>query len=446
VFFVHRRADNRRAVTSLPAKLSRVARLAFAALAGSVVLGAGSGPRQPVPAQSAVTATDLQALRRGGDVRAQRHLVWQVISAMTDSAPGDDRPPFESWHGEDAVFADAPADGNPRGVRGFSRATFDDRAEAAQRGGDPERGDVPVLTYALYNDVAYEHIRGHQLNSRGELERLRRVGGADGTVPADRSIPSFPVGATVLKTVWWPIAGDGVSPLPVWDPERNPIGRAGNDYLGWPRVVAVDPTGAADRPASVRIDFAGRRFSRAQRVAPRAFYRVAVDADMAARLMRDRSARKTALVVLGRPIRAGDALVLVGANLATKAPDDWVWAALWWHDRPDEGPYAADRPDTLKAEWRNYLMQVAFDSTQPAAADGGPHVCFNPWLEGRFPDGGHGAGPVSNCMTCHQRASYPPVNFLPVTRGAPDLAHDAAYAPDRLRTEMLWSLALHAQP
>ena len=138
--------------------------------------------------------------------------------------------------------------------------------------------------------------------------------------------------------------------------------------------------------------------------------------------------------------------MLVSANLASKEIDDWVWATFWWHDRPDEGAFAADRPAALQGAWRNYLMQVAFDSTIPAAADGGPHACFDPWLEGRFPDGGHGAGAVSNCMTCHRRASYPAVDFLPVTRGEPDLAGDPAYAPGRLRTGMLWSIALHARP
>jgi hypothetical protein len=53
---------------------------------------------------------------------------------------------------------------------------------------------------------------------------------------------------------------------------------------------------------------------------------------------------------------------------------------------------------------------------------------------------------VSNCMTCHQRASYPQVNCLPVTRGLPDIHNDPAYAPGRLRTSFLWSLALHAKP
>ena len=71
-------------------------------------------------------------------------------------------------------------------------------------------------------------------------------------------------------------------------------------------------------------------------------------------------------------------------------------------------------------------MQVAFDAETPKTSDGAPHVCFNPWLEGRFPDGGQGGGTASNCLACHRRASYPAVAFLPVTRGAPNLHSDPA--------------------
>lgn len=165
---------------------------------------------------------------------------------------------------------------------------------------------------------------------------------------------------------------------------------------------------------------------------------------MAQRLNADWDARKVALITLGRNIREGDSLTLIGVSLASKEIANWVWATYWWHDFADQGPYAADRPAALTGEWRSFLMQTAFDSTMPVSAQGAPHVCFNPWLEGRFPDGGHGAGVVSNCMACHSRASFPAIKFLPVTRGEPDLAGDPAYRQGRLRTGFLWSIALHA--
>jgi hypothetical protein len=171
-----------------------------------------------------------------------------------------------------------------------------------------------------------------------------------------------------------------------------------------------------------------------------------VSADLASRLVRDRSAQKLAALVLGRPLAAGDSLVLVAANLATKELRDWVWATWWWHDRADADPLAAGRPSNLDGKWRNYLLQVAFDEVAPVGADQGAHICFDPWLEGRFPDGGQGGGIVSNCLACHRRASFPDAGFLPVTRGVPDLANDPAYAAGLVRTNFLWSLALHARP
>jgi hypothetical protein len=169
---------------------------------------------------------------------------------------------------------------------------------------------------------------------------------------------------------------------------------------------------------------------------------VLVDRPTADAIAQNPGARKAALISLGRPVRPGDYLVLVAMHIATKEISDWVWATIWWHDQPEEGAFARARPDTVRGAWRNYLMDVAFDDALPQAADGGPHVSFNPWLEARFPDQGSGGGTVSNCMTCHRRASYPAIRFLPITRGQADLNRDPAYATDRLRTNFLWSIAL----
>jgi hypothetical protein len=208
----------------------------------------------------------------------------------------------------------------------------------------------------------------------------------------------------------------------------------------------VDASGNWPTGAVSQLEFSGRSFANARRVGLDQFYHISVDARMANNMMHDPETKKAALIALGRQIRAGDYLILVAGNLTTKEINDWEWAAFWWHDRPERGAFAADRPDTLKHQWRNYLLQVAFDSEKPAAVDGGPHICFNPWLEARFPDAGRGGGTVSNCMACHRRASYPAISALPVTRGAADAASDRAFAAGRLRTDFVWSLAMHARP
>jgi hypothetical protein len=350
---------------------------------------------------------------------------------------GRDEPEFETWHGE--VFSKVPPERARRGIYGFSRVERSIDAEA-------QSADSAILTYTLYNEPAYEHIRSDRLYLISGLQQLQVTGDSDREVDGDRSVPPFPTRAIVLKTAWWPVARNAVTAMPVWDPEHNPPRRGGNPYITWQRVVAIDPVARSQPPRSLRIGFAGFTFANARRVGIKMLYHVVVDGLMAERMMRDPGARKAALIALGRPLSKGDYLVLVGANLATRELSDWVWASLWWHDRPNEGPFAEDRPDALRVEWRNYLLQAAFDSDKPTASDGGAHICFNPWLEGRFPDTGQGGGTQSNCMACHRRASYPPVSFLPVTRGAPELGTDPAYRPGRLRTSFLWSLAMHARP
>jgi hypothetical protein len=94
----------------------------------------------------------------------------------------------------------------------------------------------------------------------------------------------------------------------------------------------------------------------------------------------------------------------------------------------------------VKDVWRNYLMSATFDLNLPREPDNTPHITFNPWLEAHFRQ-----GIVSNCMNCHNRASYPPLNFLPIYRGDPDLQNDPTYAAGRLRTDFLWSVPFEAQ-
>jgi len=403
----------------------------------ALMLAASVGNDCGAVAYASDVGNDLELFRDSGDLSSQRRHAWNVFAQLTSSLSGKDEPLFESWYGEAQVFASDPAERAPSGIRGFSRT---------DPKGTPQLSDVPVLTYTLYNYAAYHHIRSNGLNRSSELQRLKAAGAVDSVITDDRSIPPFPASAIVLKTVWWPVAQDAITALPVWDAALNPARPGGNSYVSWQRVVVINPFAHAASASTRDIAFAGRIFTNARQFELAAFYHVVLDARLAERLMQDSESRKTTLIALGRPLKAGDSLVFVGANLATKELRDWIWAAFWWHDLPDQGPFATDRPEQLKSEWRNYLMQVAFDSNTPAEPDSGAHICFNPWLEGRFPDGGGGGGTSSNCLACHRRASYPAVNFLPVTRGAPDRGNDSAYAAGRLRTSFLWSIVLHARP
>jgi len=192
------------------------------------------------------------------------------------------------------------------------------------------------------------------------------------------AVPEFPRAAIALKLVWYPVHRDRRTALPIWDGvAANPDAR-GNPDRTWPRSIAIDPS-----------------------------------------------------------LALGDHLVLLGMHATTKEIPDWVWATYWWHDRPDDGRFAAGRPTTLTGAARHYLMDVAYSAETPVEADGTPPACMNPWLEARFPGGLH-----SNCLTCHQRAALGAADFLPVTRQA--LADDDPYFAGKTTTDFLWTLALEA--
>ena len=406
-----------------PSRL-HLAQGALAALAlGAAVLLQGQAPAASASSDN-LAADRVESLRLGGDGMAQRRHMWTVFADMVS----DEEPDFVHWQGEGGVFGAAAAK-RPSGIQGFQRPKT--------IGGDPHLIGAPIIAYNLFNPSAFAHIRAQGLYRKATLDRLQLTGGTG-------SVPPFPTSAIVIKTAWWPVAPEGLTAMPVWDPELNPADPTGNPYLGWARVVAVDPTNISQGKTAA-VQFVGRSFPGARRVQLEAFHHVAVDAAMAKQLARDPESNRTAIIALGRPIAVNDQLALVGINVMTHGQQDWVWGAFWWHDRPEVGPFAAARPSTLRGPWRNYLMQAAFDAKTPRASDAGAHICFNPWLEARFPDGGQGGGTVSNCLSCHQRASYPAAPFLPVTRGAPNLREDPALAPDRLRTSFLWSLTLHAQ-
>lgn len=427
---------------------SRRTFLVYAPVAGACALAAAVGlavftaaADRSSAAERAVVGSDLQADRRDGDLRAQRKFAWNVVSRLTPVTDVDAGPTYAPWHRVEDVFApDARA--LPAGPA-RARPSSEGRMSAAEDG-MLQTGEPQVIIFTLYNEAAFRHVRHNGLYQRAQLERLQATGSVDAVITANRTVPPFPFDSVVLLTAWWPVARNGVTALPVWDPKLNPPRKGGNNYVTWQRVVAIDPAVSARRPTTAAVDFAARSFPRARRVSLNAFHHVAVDQRMAKRIAADTLTRKAALIALGRDIEVGDHLALVAMHVATKSLGDWAWATLWWHDRADRGPFAQDRPAGLDGLWRNYLLDVAFDAQAPVAADDGPHISFNPWLEARFPDGGSGGGTVSNCVACHHRASFPAVSFLPVTRGTPDPSRDPAFAAGQLRTDFLWSVARRA--
>ncbi len=124
-----------------------------------------------------------------------------------------------------------------------------------------------------------------------------------------------------------------------------------------------------------------------------------------------------------------DEVVLVALHLTTKEIPEWTWATWWWHDRADDGPFAAQRPDDVTGWAASYLM----DATLSVDA-----ACMNPWLEARFP-----GGLTSSCATCHRRAAFGVKEFLPVPTATTPA--DDPYFAGKVTTDFMWSIALEAK-
>ncbi len=302
----------------------------------------------------------------------------------------------------------------------------------------PHFADAPLITFVHYDRSAVRHIRGEALHREERLQELTRSGVFDAEIPAMRTVPRLPSGARVIMSAWWPVAARHPTPLPVWDRDSALREEGSNDYPSWPGLVAIARQGVG-RAAS--LTFAGRAFDRPQHVALDSFFHLPVDRTLAARLMDDPGSRKAVTLVLGRPLQAGDSLALAAFHLMQADAGNGTWATFWWREQTPEMTSGRDRPDSIGGVWAHYAMDVTADAVEPREPDGSPRICFNPWFEARFPGGVDSNGIRSNCVNCHARASYPKTDFLPVRRGEPDTQSDPAFAPGRLRTTMLWSLA-----
>jgi len=381
----------------------------------------------------------LEQYRQAGNLPALRKHSWMLFAGMTQEKP-DGTPNWETWYRADEVFR--PPGPTPQGPRRIIMR-FETPNQFRHPGAGPQAPGESLMSFVLFNWEGYNHIRTNELFLRSKLDAINASFPASATWDT-RKIPDFPERAMTIKPFWWPAAGDAKTPLPVWDDEPTRPIQEGNPYTTWKRVVAVDGT-MQNVPAGTFTDirFNGRLFSHAHVVGLDRFYAVKIDDAMLQGILSnpDSGILVTIQRVLGRDLRAGDYLLYLGMHVTSKEIDDWTWQTFWWHDEPNDGPYAADRPDAVKGVWRNYLMVNADDQVTPKEPNGAPHISFNPWLEAGFPN-----GPVSNCMSCHHRASYPgTISFLPVTRGLPDPANDPAFAAGRLQTDFMWSIRDRAQ-
>ncbi|WP_246799217.1 hypothetical protein [Rhizobium leguminosarum] len=360
----------------------------------------------------------LDALSGGDEVKLRTH-AWMIFAGLTQKTrPNDPNSEaiWETWYTGDDVFSAGAA---PQVLRTLKRELVRPRQFSPHGSALPQSIGESQLSFTLFNQELKDHTRSEKLNLSATMKAIND-GWTTQTPVEDRKVKDYPREAMSLKMIWMPVAKSGMTSLPIWD--ELPIADVVDALPAptWKRRVAVDPS-RDSIPDDEVVDLPG--FPRTHVVPLKAFYYFQLNAEQAQKF--DDAAE-------------GDYAVLVAMHYTTKEIPNWVWATFWWHDQPNAGPYAANRPDETKVSgpWRNYLMDVAYDMDLPTESNATPNAVFNPWLEAKFPNGVN-----SNCMTCHQRAVWTElgdVDFLPVTRG-PALPNDPIFI-NGTKADFLWSL------
>jgi hypothetical protein len=366
--------------------------------------------------------------RDAQDLSAMRLHCWMVFAGLTQPTSTGEAV-WETWYSAGETFSTAPV---LLVTHNATRKFVSPRQFQALAGHmQPFAKGASLMSFTLFNQDTRAHIASNQFASQAHLTQLNSAFDSVAAPIGDRHIIEFPRTAMSLKTVWWIVKASGMTALPVWDPTDNPADSSGNPPATWHRVVAVDPSRTQIPPGEVATVSSQGRPKPGTPVVPLShFYSFRISKDEL------EAVRKS-----GAPgaasAQAGDFAALVALHYTTKEIPEWVWATLWWHDRPSDGPFAAGRPAAVTGVWTNYLMATAFSMETPQEQDGGPAVCFNPWLEARFKDGVH-----SNCMSCHQKAVWPAKEFLPVTRGK--MKPDDAQFKRAMTLDFLWSIAFES--
>jgi hypothetical protein len=276
-----------------------------------------------------------------------------------------------------------------------------------------------MVAGVIYNPAAYNSIVSQRLNVKQTLQNTPLQG------PNRIGSVSLAPGSVVLKPMMWPVQASGYTALPVWsDKQTDPKQYVGFEQRSvWDRAVAVT-VDKAGGPARVDVQLPLPGVTKPKSVGGGAWppsvyqgaevvpvdrfyaYRPDVGAlDACDKAILDQSAS----AAYGRSFQQGDFLILIAMHIMTKEQPAWTFQSVYWSDRPNEGPNAADRPvmPSVKGPWRNYLMASTYGIQEPGTAGRPPvwGVHYNPYIE---PAAGH---PVAtNCMNCHMRGAFAPTD------------------------------------
>ena len=427
-------------------------------------------PRSLFPAKQG----DLLGAIASDDLAAQRAHAWRLWAALNTPsrsvAYGQRLPVWQTWYASSNVYQ-----GILRGTQRRSFACCGLRLPA-QNVLEHEKvdGDEPAVTMAFvkFNRPAAEFIIANGYDKQSTLQALNRSYDAQHAPVTVREIRPFPRKAVAIKLTFWLIKGHGITPLPYWDPAYAPPANGQTpNHLTWRDCVAVDADGRLPEGRTVRVNCNGKlQAARVVHLSRFYAYRLTDPADVATTAL---FAKHLSMhtdqehVVTGAFIpQIGDYLALTAMHVTTKEIPDWTFQTFWWTPFPHAEPFGSDRPAIVRAPFDNYDMCNAYSVETPVTPAGGPHICFNPYLEAdlgptkryvmdntQMPADPM-AGTRSNCMACHSRAAWPPKMDPPYSPGTSNMGRvynpgyvprNASYYRGITTTDFLWSIPLESR-
>lgn len=376
---------------------------------------------------------------------------WKLLRAVTQPAsPGSTLPRWLSWCTKQELLGD-PAKARPAcngsltRLKGFESLTFtlskseilNETQPADTHHGPPDASELHVGS-VLFDPNAAHRFAQPALGKSPPLSKVKLwppdvstiLTGVSGE---QRHLDPFPNTSVVVKPVWR-VFPRRPATIGVWN-GRVPVGtRNGQAALiegNFPEPAHIDvprqdPCGPQGPPA----------------IAPGTHGKPTLGNFFFLPICKELYNNLSGIV----SSTIGDYLVLEGFHVITRETEDWVWTTFWWHDNPEQGPFASGRPrDLARSVWGNYLMNITLGPDRVSAAHGIPvSNVFNPYSELALQNGIH-----TDCFGCHQIAAAPlePGGGLPARDDPPytRLTDNAAVDSLHVRTEFLWSIAREVQ-
>lgn len=427
---------------------------ALALLFSSTAL-AGEPAYQPFPkGYGYLEPAEIRALQTAvskGDNAVVREHGWRLWAGIMQPATGMDWPVWYTWPNTTNAFAGMPSAATSTadnaapskrhmGRRGAStivpvnlpntptyaipgpvKTAYPNATNPKNCGGICDgvhfafNGDIMIATESLSKE-ALDFIRDPKqpLYKQSTLNTLYSKDDPSKRVHEINAPASY----VVTKHMYWPVKAKGLTALPVW---RDDFGAKYPGYAGyemWKTLVALDPSGK-QVGKTVKTSYLYNVFKHnsttpwptiskeAKVVGLQDFYHHQVtQADWDSFDEADKAIINAASYWLSNhPFGVGDYLVTVAMHINTKEIPSWALQSVWWSDRPDSTPYAANRPKDLKAKgpWNHYLLTEAYGIAEKGNPKQLP-VATNPYIELVT----HPVG--TNCYTCHARAGWPASN------------------------------------